>query len=658
MEKWYKNLYRRNLVDMHIADWNDEFLSKFDVDDYYNNLVKGKVQAPMIYLHAHTGLCHYPTKTGSMHKCLQSDPYKVKRLIDKCRSNGMKVVGYYSLIFNNAEADKHPEWCLITGEGKKFTEHGLRYGLCCPNNAEYREFVKSQIKEISEIFELDAIFYDMPYWETPCYCDACKKAHGEAPKQVDWHDEKWKKFNRARQVEMGDFVKFVKEVTEEYMPDVTIEFNYAAVMNMFWQGGSTELINDGCEFASGDLYGDIYSQSFACKYYRSITKNEPFEHMTSRADPNLRDHTVLKSEKRLSHEVLLTAAHHGASLIIDAIDPRGTLDGRVYDRLGKVFEKQIPHEKFFYGTPVEDVAVYFDTTAQFNSNGYEFNNNTAGVKTCKHLIKKHYLVNVVHNRTTDLEKYKMIFAPTLEDFDNDFVYKLMEYVKNGGVLYLSSVSESRLMKEFFGAELKGFTDYDFNYIAPNLDGEKYFAEFNKDYPLPVKYKLPIYDVKKGKILATVTTPYTNPSDHTKFSSIHSNPPGIATDISAAAMVDYGKGKVFWSSAALEFDDRDAFTEIIGSIADSFVYDKSICATAGEDIEITLFKDDEDYIMHLIDYTHTDVKRYATVKVKADKAPKSVKYAIGEENIPFTFENGYVNFTVNFILFETIGITFE
>ena len=50
MEKWYKGVYRRNLVDMHIADWSDEFLSKFDVDDYYKNLVQAKIQSPMIYL--------------------------------------------------------------------------------------------------------------------------------------------------------------------------------------------------------------------------------------------------------------------------------------------------------------------------------------------------------------------------------------------------------------------------------------------------------------------------------------------------------------------------------------------------------------------------------------------------------------------------------
>ncbi len=27
---WYKSSYRRNLIDMHIDDWDDSFLSKLD----------------------------------------------------------------------------------------------------------------------------------------------------------------------------------------------------------------------------------------------------------------------------------------------------------------------------------------------------------------------------------------------------------------------------------------------------------------------------------------------------------------------------------------------------------------------------------------------------------------------------------------------------
>lgn len=56
MDKWYKNAYRRHLLDMHIEDWDDEFLSKFDPEDYVDNLKRAKIQAAMIYMQSHVGL--------------------------------------------------------------------------------------------------------------------------------------------------------------------------------------------------------------------------------------------------------------------------------------------------------------------------------------------------------------------------------------------------------------------------------------------------------------------------------------------------------------------------------------------------------------------------------------------------------------------------
>ena len=68
MSKWYKGVYRRQLTDMHIHDEDERFLSQFNADEYYENLVKAHIQSPMIYLQSHTGLCNYPTETARTHK--------------------------------------------------------------------------------------------------------------------------------------------------------------------------------------------------------------------------------------------------------------------------------------------------------------------------------------------------------------------------------------------------------------------------------------------------------------------------------------------------------------------------------------------------------------------------------------------------------------
>ena len=115
---WYKNCYRRNLVDMHIEDWDDTFLSQFNPEEYVENLKRGKINNAMIYLQSHVGLCYYPTKIGIMHRAFTGREDLIKRTIDLCHQNGITVTGYYSIHFNTREHDRHPEWRMLQENGK------------------------------------------------------------------------------------------------------------------------------------------------------------------------------------------------------------------------------------------------------------------------------------------------------------------------------------------------------------------------------------------------------------------------------------------------------------------------------------------------------------------------------------------------------------
>lgn len=117
-KKWYENNYRRHLCDMHIADWDDSFLSKFSADDYYENLKRANVSCAMLYYQSHAGLCYYPTKTGKMHKSFIGREHEMRRLTDMCRDGGISVVGYYSLNYNTWAHDEHPEWRMIEADGR------------------------------------------------------------------------------------------------------------------------------------------------------------------------------------------------------------------------------------------------------------------------------------------------------------------------------------------------------------------------------------------------------------------------------------------------------------------------------------------------------------------------------------------------------------
>ena len=639
MGKWYKGVYRRNLVDMHIADWDDGFLSQFDAEEYYRNLLTAKIESPMIYLQSHTGLCHYPTKSGKTHAYFAKNPRAMNNLIDKCKAGGMKVVGYYSLIFNNWAADTYPEWEMVNADGTTWRDHGQRYGLCCPNNADYRAFVETQMREMAELFpNLDGIFYDMPYWEVVCHCPSCqarwaKEVGGELPKKLDWKDEKWRLFVRKRQEWMADFAMYVNRKSQEVLPFATCELNFAAGIACDWLAGSTEGINAACEFTGGDLYGDLYNHSFTCKYYYGITRNQPFEYMTCRCNKKLREHTISKPETDLEAEVMLTAAHHGASLIIDAIDPVGTLDSRSYNRLGKVFAKQIPYEKYMdKGELYAETAVYFDSWTQFSPDGKAYNKECA-IRAARTLIEEHIPVKVIANGNMDnLSQYQMIIAPALEDFNNPEILKFIDYVEQGGTLYLSGKSDNRLIKTFFDGKIKGETygDSPFERVWKGYDevqayvyptDEKYMEymdEFNEKYPLPIIYKLPIMEGYQGEVKAKVILPYTDPDEHTMYASIHSNPPARTTDLPAIIERRFGKGKVIWTAATLENDERENFKEIFTKIVKANVQRKvEVCAS--KYVETIVFKDGEDFYLNLFDlnFANDFVERKFAIRADGD-----------------------------------------
>ncbi|MHB1458496.1 MAG: alpha-L-fucosidase, partial [Armatimonadota bacterium] len=106
---WYQNGYRRMLVDMHIVDWEEEFLSKYDPEFMAEMYSRANLTSAMFYCQSHVGLCYWSTKSGKMHAGLKGRDI-VGELHEALKARGIASVAYYSLIFNNWAFLEHPEW--------------------------------------------------------------------------------------------------------------------------------------------------------------------------------------------------------------------------------------------------------------------------------------------------------------------------------------------------------------------------------------------------------------------------------------------------------------------------------------------------------------------------------------------------------------------
>ncbi len=569
---WYETSYRRNLVDMHIDDWDERFLSKLEPEEYVRLLKKARVQSAMVYANSHVGYCYWPTKTGRMHRGIRGRDV-LGDIIALCHGEGMDVVPYYSLIFNNWAYDHDPSWRMIDVNGKASRDPGRwvgafggRYGICCPNSASYRRFVAAQVKELCAGYDFEGIFFDMTFWPAVCYCRSCRERFagevgGEMPTVIDWSDPRWLTFQKKREEWLVEFAAFATGTARRCKPGVSVEHN-SAVLTQNWRLGTTLGLAEQNDYIGGDLYGGFGQQSFICKMYDSITPNRPFEFMTSRCSPGLQDHTTLKSRETLELHACTALAHNGAFLFIDAIDPAGTLNPKVYEIMGQVFGESQKYEPYLGGERCEDVGVFFSLDSKIDladngkpvaQAGWRVPHLDAALGAAAVLRENHIPHGVMSaGNLPDASAHQVIVLPDLPMLSEREVEDLMRFVADGGGLYASGQTSPALVGEVFGVSFEGETSEAVTYMAPTAKGQPLMAGIEPGYPLSVSGRqMMARALDGGDVVATLTLPYTDPADATKLASIHSNPPGVPTDYCAATLRLYGKGKAAWLSAPIE-----------------------------------------------------------------------------------------------------------
>jgi hypothetical protein len=667
--RWYEKSYRRNLVDMHIDDWQAEFLSQLDPRTYVELLKRANVQSAMVYANSHVGLCYWPTKIGRMHGGIGGRDV-LGEIIDLCHQDGIDVIPYYSLIFNNWAYDANPSWRTLDHDGKGSRDRGGRagrYGTCCPNCQGYRDFAESQIAELCSGYDFEGIFFDMTFWPSICYCPSCrerfsKEVGGEMPAVIDWQDPRWLAFQRKREEWLVEFAAFATTAAKSRKPGVSVEHN-SAVLTASWQLATTLGLAGQNDYIGGDMYGGFAEQSFICKLYDSVTPNKPFEYMTSRCYPNLRDHTTLKPREMLELHTYLALAHNGAFLFIDAIDPLGTLNPTIYDTMGAVFGESKKYEPFLGGQRCQDVAVYvsLDSKMDFADNGkqvlaggFRTPHVSAALGAARTLRENHIPFGVIsRDNLKDTSAYQVIVLPNLVMLSEEEAEILREFVAEGGSLYASGLSSPPLRLDVFGIAPEGETKEAVTYMTPNSRGRDLFPGVEGDYPLSISERqTKARAVEPGDVVATLTLPYTEPSDAAKFASIHSNPPGTATDYAAAVLRTYGKGKVLWLSAPVEAADqplhRQVFARMVRSLARApFSFE----AEASAAVEVTLFRqpDRKRYLVNLVnvqDQLPPIPVPGITVRVRTGRATAVGAVLLpGQEPLPFASSGDYTEVTI-------------
>lgn len=615
---WIEGNYRRNLMDMHIDDWNEEFLTKINCDEYVDALKDAGVQAAMVKAKPHTGLCYYPTKIGRMHRGLKGKDF-LGEMIEKCHKAGIAVEVYFTQVFDNWAYDNHPDWRCIGPDGKTFREYRNgsnfktgRYGIVCPNNVEYRQYVKENLQELNRSYQFEGMFLDMTFWPDICFCPSCRKRYfeetgRELPREINWEEEEFRDFVYRREQWMADYAKFATAAVKEINPEVTIEHQFSMITSP-WINASSELLMQAVDYAGGDYYGGFLQQTFINKYYKNVSPVLPFIYHTSRCDPELMFHTTTKTKEELLLHVITALVHNGAFMLVDAINPDGSIVPEVYHGIMKeVYKVTSQYERYINGNLNYNVSVWFSSHSKYDSDetGIDISEKSfdrkiymeAPVSATAILRNNNIPYEVIGSKNIKNETTDAIIISNVANIRESEMDDIETYLNNGGNLYISGPIGNKRLQKLLGVKVVGKTEHNFTYISPTPEGEEFFKEFTKNVPLTIamaQYEIEIDDMEGCTVLATQTLPYTMTGTE-KFAAIHSNPPGIYTDKPSAILKKVGKSRIIWTAAPIEMSrpywSKQVFCHMITSLCKQLKFESN----APKFVEVLNWcKDDKNY----------------------------------------------------------------
>ena len=651
---------------MHIADWNPEFMSRFDPEKYAEAVSASGVDTAIIYSGSCLGICYWPTRAGHMHEGLKGRDI-FGETVEACKRRGLRVVAYYN-IWNRWEFDHHPQWRMRDIEGRApQVEYGERFGLCCPNTG-YKDFVRQQIEDLCSHYSFDGLWIDMIGWfGTVCYCDDCRRVYREQtgkelPEKVDFADPNWVRFIRKRQEWQADFAQMINDTARAAQPGISVTHQVTSFLNG-WPGGASMAFLDKCDYLAGDFYLGPAPEAFVCKFLRAASRSQPIEFMVSRCI-DLYEHTTTKSVDLLTMQMFMAVSHLSAFVFIDAIDPAGTVNRELYDTMHSVLSRMDPFLEYMHpaSRQMADVAIYFNpdnVTSELTvdtsfSGANRFPQLQYAYAVAKTLIDANIPFDVVTPRNRDsLSDHAVVILSECQMLDQAETDCLRAYVREGGKLYVSGKTGlvdgcgkpwgDFALADVLGVHDAGETEWDTTYMTPAPSGKDAFAGYRPGCPLCLTRRQAVIRADDdAEILATRSMPYNDPHDNQRFAAAISNPPGEDTDEPCVTLHPYGKGQAMYAAGVLEAVEYDAQRAVFARLLQQLMGGPfSVQTNAPKPVQINVFRQPEGrMVLNLLNFQQElpavpvhDL--WVTITLEANERVTAAYYA--KDRTPCAFE---------------------
>lgn len=632
--------FRQVHLDFHTSGAIDKIGSRFDKKQFQEALRAGHINSITLFSKCHHGYAYHPSLANEMHPGLSFDLLGAQ--IEAAHEIGVKTPVYISAGFDEKIVRRHPQWRYEdrTHSFDNFSEPG--YHLLCMNTP-YLDYLLDQIKEVVECYDADGIFLDI-VGVRPCCCSTCMKAMLDRGMNPDNPAD----VNALGEEVYANYLKRVRETIDSVKPGLPVFHNGGHIRQ-----GRRDLAyaNSHLELESLPTGGWGYDHfPVSARYVQNLGLE--FLGMTGKFHKSWGEFGGFKHPNALRYEAALSAAHGAKCSVGDQLAPDGHMDMATYRLIGAAYGELEQKEEWLDGvSPVCDAAV-LTLESVLNDAGGESNGSSltkADTGAGRILLEGKYMFSMI-DKDVDFNNFKVIILPDKIELSDEVLAKLKAFTAAGGKLLASGSSAIRDNKFLFdfGGECVGDSEFNPSYIRPLWDNED-----ETDY---IMYS-PCKKIRQngGGELAKMVEPYFNRTAEHFCSHQHSPSSGK----SGGSGVICGRDGIYiaWEIFSDYAENGELIAKQTVCKALDMLLDgrKSLVTDLGSMGVATLMEqnDKNRFVAHLLYAVPT--KRGNNVEIIEDIYPvynvklavklpaeiKKVYIAPQKEEIPFTYENGYV-----------------
>ena len=643
--------FRQVHLDFHTSEKIDGIGSCFSKEQFQDALKRGHVNSITVFSKCHHGWAYHPSEANEMHPGLKFDLLDAE--IKAAHEIGVKTPVYLSAGFDEKIAHKHPEWLRRPKDDRIGWEYPGFHELCM--NSPYLDYLIAQIEEVVRNYDCDGIFLDIVGVRT-CWCQNCVKT---------LLDEGKDPYNDENARELGErvyqnYTRRVREAVDRIKPGLPVFHNSGHIRR-----GRRDLadVDSHLELESLPTGGWGYDHfPLSAAYSRTLGKN--FLGMTGKFHTTWGEFGGYKHPNALRYEEALCVANGAKCSIGDQMHPDGHMDEVTYDLIGEAYSEVEEREEWLDGvTSVADIAVLSEeAVANYCEQNHlpHSGDNGSDAGVVRMLLEGKFLFDVVDTDSLfsgECEKYKLLILPDSVRFDERLEKAVKKFVSCGGRVLATGESAVGYDDKFMidlGCRYKGESAFSPIYFRPCFDmgvlGNTAYVIYSKSYDIEAD----------GEVVVERENPYFN---RTTFSFCsHQHTPNNKSERFPAATVGhdgaYISTKIFSEYATKGSLIAKLITNHIINLLLS--EDKTIETNLPAQGVVTLMDQTAEHrlVNHLL-YA-SPVKRGngieviediiplsdITVKLRTDKTPKRVYLAPEKRDIPFTYENGVLAYTVD------------